>query len=214
MEAILRPWCGWGKCEPPRPNVTTPALPRIPSVALVDNLGVAVGYEGREGAEVLSCRNASTGEIRWTQPLRARPHFASPAIDGTAAYLGLAGDLIDGLTNDHVYAVDLRTGAIRWNQHLKAVLPPVTGWRVRNGDAGAPICSVAGDVVWVASQHRLMALDVETGHTEWETSDTEAGCHEPVIHNGWVYVLTTSGSVEAWGPARDVSSASSPDQGE
>ena len=64
---------------------------------------------------------------------------------------------------------------------------------------GAPHCAVADDIVWVVYHGTLLALDAATGAIEWQTDDTDAVTYEPVIDNGFVYLLTRFG-VEAWGP--------------
>jgi outer membrane protein assembly factor BamB len=166
--------------------------PFSPTVALAERAGVAVGYTGRYGhpPSHLTARHASSGQFLWTRPLVAFPSNTSPAVDDERAYLGL----VDG----YVYAVDLMTGDVEWSTKVGA---PEAEWASEpvGLDSRAPHCSVAGKTVWVIYHYTLLALDAETGDTKWQTDKTRGMLYEPVIDNGFVYLLT-QGGVEAWGP--------------
>ncbi len=154
---------------------------------LLDTVGIAVSFEATNRARFLTARDALTGGVLWRVPVRSAHNWNHPpAGDDTGVYLGLA----DGFA----YGLDVRTGEVRWQTRVGDPLPS----SMANDDA--PICSVARGLVWVAYRGKLLALDAETGDTEWETDETEACWYEPVISGGWIYLLTCRG-VEAWGPA-------------
>jgi outer membrane protein assembly factor BamB len=168
-----------------------PATP-WPSVALAERAGVAVGFtRPKQGGPFgLTARHAPSGQFLWARPVLAVPSDTCPAVDDEAAYLGLA----DG----YVYAVDLQTGVVEWSTKVGA---PEAEWASEpvGLDDRAPHCSVAGKTVWVIYHYTLLALDAETGEIKWQTDKTRGMLYEPVIDNGFVYVLTQWG-VEAWGP--------------
>jgi len=164
-----------------------------PTVVLAEKAGVVLGYTGpdmRTPAR-LTARHAPSGQFLWARPLVATPSNCPPAVDDGNAYLGLA----DGF----VYGVSLQTGDVKWSTRVGA---PVAEWAAepKDGpDSRAPHCSVAGQTVWVVYARTLLALDATTGEIKWQTDKTQALLWEPVIDNGFVYLLTPFG-VEAWGP--------------
>lgn len=168
-----------------------------PRVALAEGARVSLQYEGRNnGAEALTCRDLRTGEPIWSRPLVVAGCRYTPAVDERAAYMGM----YDGT----VYALDLLTGETVWRA---VVGKPYPQENIRppdeNGARGitydAPVCSVAGDTVWVLYARRMVALDAVTGTIRWMKQGLLSEGYEPVVHGGWLYVLTTMG-VEAWGP--------------
>jgi outer membrane protein assembly factor BamB len=158
--------------------------------ALSTAYGMAYCLEGPAAALALSGRDAQSGTLVWAQPLRDRPNgLYSAAVDRTGVYLGLE--------NGVVYALEPTTGRLRWERQAGEPLAVP-----RNPGATtplAPICSVAGNLVWTVYQHKLLALNSTTGEVVWETEKTQADWCEPVISSGWVYLMTSYG-IEAWGP--------------
>jgi outer membrane protein assembly factor BamB len=165
-----------------------------PTVALAEGAGVALGTADPKQPMRLIARDAYSGQLLWVRPLLNSPYYSSPAVDDSTAYVGL--------TDGYVYAVRLRSGEPKW---ATKVGEPVGDWSSEPSrpSESAPICSVADKHVWVLYHETLMALKAGTGEIEWQTDQTLAGPYEPVVDNGWVYLVTRSG-IEAWGPpARD-----------
>jgi len=161
-----------------------------PPVVLAEGRGLALGHEQAHPWR-LTAREALTGEFLWSVPLldSFNTHH-SPAIDDERAYIGLS----DGM----VYALRLDTGRVCWHTSVGQPYHPYPPYPLPHNDF-APMCSVAGHYVWVVYRGKLLALDAETGEVKWETDETEAAWHEPVISDGRIYLLTCRG-VEAWGP--------------
>jgi hypothetical protein len=180
--------------EPFSPQMASLETPRI---ALAEQAGVALHYAGgHTGERVLICRNARTGEAVWSQQLVVPSNYYTPAVDEKSAYVGM----YDGT----VYALDLLTGETRWRTAVGKPFPEESGLLPSIGQRGlswqAPVCSVAGDTVWVFYWRKMLALDAATGEIQWQTEGVFPTGYEPVIHDGWVYILTGSG-IDAWGPA-------------
>jgi outer membrane protein assembly factor BamB len=190
----LTPWCS---------RSSLAAMPAGGSAALAERARLALAIE----SSGLVCREALWGRLVWRVPLASATNGNfDPAVDESSVYLGLG----DG----KVYALDLRTGAVRWEQKVGNPLPEDWPWPGLRDHALEPICSVAGGVLWVVYRGRLMALDAETGELRWRNDDTEAAWYEPVISDGWLYLSTIHG-IEAWGPDTGDSSAEvTPNTGE
>ncbi|HET8529494.1 MAG TPA: PQQ-binding-like beta-propeller repeat protein [Gaiellaceae bacterium] len=127
----------------------------------------------------LSAATASRLRVRWRFRLpRAATSFgaitASPVIDGGTVYVQDS--------SSSVYALDARTGALRWRHHYVA---PNDG---PNGVA------VAGSRLFTATDTTALALDARTGRTLW--SRRLVGRREqfvaiaPVVDRGRVYYST------------------------
>ena len=95
---------------------------------------------------------------------------------------------------DHVYALNARTGAQLW--HYKQKLGPVTTFCCGANNRGV---AVYGDMVYLATlDSKLVALDAKTGKQAWETqiADPELGYSEtmaPTAVNGKILIGTNGG---------------------
>jgi outer membrane protein assembly factor BamB len=162
------------------------------AAVLADGPGLAVVRARIGDQSVLACHEASSGNLLWTRILNVGPNSTfPPAVDESALYVGL----VDG----KVYALDLQTGEGKWDQQvgdpLEESIPASSQYAL------APICSLAGDILWVVYRGSLLALNARTGEIEWQTDETEAAWYEPVISDGQLYLSTIHG-IEAWGPDR------------
>ena len=171
-----------------------------PRVALAERARVSLQYEGRNNtAEALTCRDVRTGELIWSRPLVVAGSRYTPAIDGDTAYVGM----YDGT----VYALDLLSGETRWRAVVGKPFPeenirPPDPEEARGITYDAPVCSVAGETVWVLYARRILALDAASGELEWMRPGIVLEGYEPVLHGGCLYLFTLMG-IEAWGPPPD-----------
>lgn len=175
------------------PNLLSLETPRL---VLAEQAAATLYYAGEHtGRHALVCRNARSGGVLWSQPLIVPANYYTPAVDEDTAYVGL----YDGT----VCALDLLTGGTRWCTAIGRPFPEESGQPPSIGQRGlswqAPVCSVAGDTVWVFYWRKMLALDAATGGILWQTEGVFPTGYEPVIHNGWVYILTGYG-IDAWGP--------------
>ena len=96
---------------------------------------------------------------------------APAAFDATTAYLPLKGG--------RLVAIDLRSGTVRWTGEL------ATPW--------AP--SVDANLVVVAGDELLTALDLATGRPLWRVPMTGGFSAPPMAVGGWVVGTPASGDV-------------------
>ena len=83
-----------------------------PNAVLAEDSGLALAIE----SDGLVCREALSGRLVWRVPLASATNSNfDPAVDESSVYLGLG----DG----KVYALDLGTGAVRWEQKVGNPLP-------------------------------------------------------------------------------------------
>ncbi len=90
------------------------------------------------------------------------------------------------VADDHVVAIDARTGATKWHTVLPRRSPNIQTHKHR-GTSGVPL--VAGDTIFVPNlASRLYAIDTKTGRCRWEfpafegttkPQDINAGPHNP-----------------------------------
>jgi outer membrane protein assembly factor BamB len=146
---------------------------------LGEEFGLALCFENIPAPLRLTARDAATGEWIWSVSL-ASPHNGHywPVVGKYGVYLGLA----DGV----VYALDPQTGGAVWQTRVGA---PLLGKRPSPA-LFAPICSLAGDTLWVVYRGTLIALGAATGERLWQTEETDATWCEPVVSDGFVYLFT------------------------
>jgi hypothetical protein len=182
-------------------------------VVLAEDQGLVFGCEHRMPPKrCLTCRDALTGRLVWSRQLISSPNCNfSPAVDDSRVYIGL--------TEGAVYAFDMVTGEVLWRTVVGEALPFENGLS-SPGSGFQPICSACSDMLWVVYRGKLLALSKGTGEIEWETDGTDCTWYEPVIHGGWIYLMTVYG-IEAWGPApqtggtkpaHDAANATEPDK--
>ena len=120
----------------------------------------------------LQSYDQATGQLRWSTDLPGQRSFDSPpTVSGGLVYTGGAGQ---GST---LYAVDSRTGAVRWTAPLIS------------GSSSSPAVADGGVYVSYACPNTYR-FDATTGVRVW---DTEAGCfggggRTPVVHGDSVYI--------------------------
>ncbi len=146
------------------------------SPAVADGLVVVGSRDGRVHAV-----DARGGKGVWTFRTGGERRFTAPGIHGALPATELMPDPFDvflsspavdrgtvyiGSGDQHVYALDLKTGALRW--------------KFRTGDVVHASPAVAGGTVYVGSwDRRFYALDAATGAPRWSflTGD------DPDLHN-------------------------------
>lgn len=130
------------------------------SPAVADGRVFASAVDG-----VLAAYDEETGDVLWTRNLFDGPVLSSPAVVNGVLYIGGSG----------VHAVDAATGNLLWKAPISFVYstPVVDGGRVYAG----------------STNHRIYALDAETGSIVWSTMTggpiTTAG---PTLANGVLFV--------------------------
>ena len=122
--------------------------------------------------------DATTGELSPAVLLRAAERiWSSPTLDAGTLYVA---DLAK-----HVRALDAATGQVRWDRTL-------TG--AATGDA-----TLAGDLLLLPTlDSRLIALDRRTdGAERWQFTTDNWLWAQPLVADGVVYIVSTSGTVYA-----------------
>jgi eukaryotic-like serine/threonine-protein kinase len=128
-------------------------------------------YTG-SGDGTLYAVNAETGEPVWSQP-------GFGQLESTGA---IAGDLIiTAGYNQTVKAMDRLTGDGRWS------------YRTGYGVQGAPL--VVGNRVYIATDHEVYTLDLESGQLIWKVATGTEGAYmgAPAYEEGVIY--TTGGKM-------------------
>ncbi len=137
--------------------------------------------EGTRAAagSAISARNVARLRVRWRYTFKAKPSFSgvfasTPVSDGTTVYVQ---DL-----RSNVFALDRKTGALRWAQ------------RLRTRDDGPNGLAVDGGRVYGESGSDAFALSASNGRKLWQRqlgSDSEQFVDvAPVAWNGLVFLST------------------------
>lgn len=155
--------------EEPAPSVTSPTF---------DNgtiyFGAAGWYMGPNATPYLYAVDAETGRERWKVGIPSEPArntsgsvqvLDAPAVSEGTIYLGSDSNLF--------YAIDARTGALRW--YFEA------GGRVTSPAVGD------GLVFFGSNDKFLHALDRQTGRERWKIATEGAGVSAPSVARGVVY---------------------------
>jgi len=150
--------------------------------AIASSPAVASGlvcFSSLDGA--IQALDIATGKLAWTFQTGGERRFTAPGIHGAQPRTEVMPDPFDvflsspavadgmlfvGSGDQHVYALDVATGSLRW--------------KVKTGDVVHASPAVAGGKVYIGSFDRTMyALDAHTGATRWtfQTGD------DPDIHN-------------------------------
>jgi len=115
--------------------------------------------------------------LAWSRPLGGTTHSASPVVANGMVYVGVADDDLAGHAG--VYAMDARTGAVRWRC--------ATACSVKNSVAVEGKRVFAGTV-----DGQIFSLDADTGAEQWRYSLGSAldrwFFSAPVPYKGVVYV--------------------------
>jgi len=150
--------------------------------AIASSPAVAAGlvfFSSLDGA--IQAVDAATGKLTWTFRTGGERRFTAPGIHGAQPRTETMPDPFDvflsspvvaegmvylGSGDQHLYALDVATGALRW--------------KVKTGDVIHASPAVAGGRVYIGSFDRTMyALDAKTGAIQWtfQTGD------DPEAHN-------------------------------
>ena len=114
--------------------------------------------------------DAATGRERWHTVTGSR-YLVSPTYGDGVLYTG------DG--DGNVFAVDARTGSMRWQL-------PASEQRKPPGEIEEPL-TVADGVVYVAANLSLLALDAGEGDVLWRVEDTDLVKTAPTVYAGIVF---------------------------
>lgn len=110
--------------------------------------------------------DAHSGRVVWKFPF-ALPHYmvighTAPAYADGTIYFGGSGLKLDGTsTYASLFALDARTGALKWQ------FAPRGRANVRSDDRLQDMVAVAGGVVYGKSDNFLFAVDASTGRQRW-----------------------------------------------
>ena len=114
--------------------------------------------------------------LAWSTCLGGSAHGAAPVVVGDTAYVGLADEGCTGRAG--VYALDIRTGAKRWEHHTRG---SVRNAVAVNGETVYAL-SVAGEVVALDAANGKVVFDYAmSGVNRWLFSS-------PVVKDGVLYV--------------------------
>jgi outer membrane protein assembly factor BamB len=129
---------------------------------------------------------------RWTASVDGAV-YAEPLIAG--------GKVIVATENDSVYAFNSATGHREWRAHLAT---PVPGGSLPCGDidpsgiTGTPVVDTRAGVIYVVTfqptEHRLVALDLATGHVRWRRPIDPLGA-DPRTHQQRAALALSHGRV-------------------
>jgi len=156
---------------------------------------------------LLHAVDAITGKARWTYATRGERRFTAPGIHGAIPRTERMPDPFDvflsspavangtvyfGSGDQHVYALDAATGALRWS--------------FATGDVVHASPAVAGGVVYIGSWDRnLYALDAASGRERWRyTTGNDTTIYNQIgiassaaVANGMVFVGGRDGHFHA-----------------
>jgi outer membrane protein assembly factor BamB len=165
-----------GRCDAASPAIAGQLvietyLNRVPCNATGSRLGgLVVAYK------------VGSGQVAWQRPIGASE--TSPLVAGGLVYVGD--------WNGTIWALNARTGAVRWTYQA--------GGQVKGGLA------LGGDTVYVGSyDHQVYALDAHTGALRWRSSaqqrlgSTGTFYSTPAVAYGRVYIGGTDGKVYSYG---------------
>eukprot|EP00937_MAST-01D_sp_MAST-1D-sp2_P006468 g6468.t1 len=142
---------------------------------------VGVIYFGTLGPWVFAV-NATSGEVLWRSGGGVPAEYTVPADDFFSAPTVLGNTLYIGNYDNHLYALDVRTGAIRWRYDAGG---PCNG---------SPIVDVMRRiVVFVARTDLLVAVHAADGTPAW-TTRTGDMLSSPAIHDDMVLVGSLNGT--------------------
>ena len=142
------------------PGATSKASPIVADGVMYVAAGGGAIQGGGGGA--VYALDAKTGAVKWT--------FSPQGAGISALNKGVAigdGKVFVGLSNAHVAAIDMKTGALVWDG-LAGEDPPAAGQFI----SAAPVVADGKVLVGVGSgdagfRCRLVALDVKTGKQVW-----------------------------------------------
>src|SRR5260370_42084653 len=93
-----------------------------------------------------------------------------------AAPIVVSGTLYLHTINGNVYAVDARSGSVRWSTHVDVPINPRTG--------GASIPAEADGVVYVRGSQYLYALEGRNGSMLWGGAGDSLDTFTPYVAHG------------------------------
>lgn len=117
-------------------------------------------YVGGEFDSNVYALNALTGAVHWLYSTGGNILFPTVVVHGVV-YINSVGD--------NLYALDALTGKVKW----------------KNPTTSSSALAVANNVIYVAAEQSLDAVDANKGMLKWSVASSYAN---PVVANGMVYV--------------------------
>lgn len=152
------------------------------------------GYSAERFSPLQQINTRNVGSLqqvgRYQLPAAGR-FVNGPVVIGDTMYITSAGD---------TFAIDARTGALRWSHHY-----PITS--LGNGVSVRGIAYADGRLFRGASDAHLIALDARTGRMVWDVAaaDPEAGEYftmAPIVWRKRVFIGNAGGDIGAVGHVR------------
>jgi outer membrane protein assembly factor BamB len=126
--------------------------------------------------------DAINGEVRWSRTINGYCHSAPAVADGI---------IYVGSDDANLYALDTKTGTLKWNYTMKEKIMSI-------GGVYAPSPAFADGIVYAGGiEGRLYALDAKTGFLRWYYPTKGYIWSSPAIVNGVVYFGSNDGYLYA-----------------
>jgi len=186
------PSAGPASTAPPTAAAPTAIKGRPPTTSLPD-WPTYHGDPGRSGAADTDPLKPPL-KVAWRHSLDGKV-YAQPIV--------AAGHVIAATENNTLYALDARTGAVRWQRHLAAPVPLSRlpcGNIDPSGITGTPAYDAPSRLVFAVTestgaQHMLWGIDARTGRVRWKRDVDAASGRDRTAEQQRGAVLVTGGRV-------------------